>query len=63
MAVQNCRLREDAISKLAMRLLGDKHKQHNAVVVAVANCLARIVNAVIKHGEDNQPKGCVAARA
>lgn len=50
--VQHCRSRDDAISKFAKRLLDDKHKQHNTVVVAVANHLARIVYAVIKHGED-----------
>lgn len=61
--VQNCRSRDDAISKFAMRLLEDKHKKHNTVVVAVANHLARIVYAVIKHGEDYRPQGRIAARA
>lgn len=61
--VQHCRSRDDAISKFAKRLLDDKHKQHNTVVVAVANHLARIVYAVIKHGEDYRPQGRAAARA
>ena len=60
--IQNCRSRPDAISKFAMRLLDDKHKRHNTVVVAVANHLARIVYAVIKHAEDYRPEGRAAAR-
>jgi len=55
--IQNCRSRPDAISKFAMRLLDDKKKAHNTVVVAVANHPARIVYAVIKHGEDYRPEG------
>lgn len=61
--IQNCRSRPDAISKFALRLLDDKKKAHNTVVVAVANHLARIVYAVIKHGEDYQPEGRTTARA
>ena len=41
--------RDDPISQLAQRLL--PRKPRNAVVVAVANRLARIIYAVIKHGE------------
>jgi len=61
--IQNCRSRPDAISKFAMRLLDDKKKAHNTVVVVVANHLARIVYAVIKHGEDYRPEGRTVARA
>lgn len=61
--IQNCRSRPDAISKFARRLLDDKNKKHNTVVVAVANHLARIVYAVIKHREDYRPEGRAAARA
>lgn len=61
--VQACRSRPDAISKFARRLLDDKQKRHNTVVVAVANHLARIVYAVIKHGEDYRPEGRATVRA
>jgi len=46
-----------------MRLLDDKKKAHNTVFVVVANHLARIVYAVIKHGEDYRPEGRTVARA
>lgn len=48
-----CQRREDDISRFARRLL--ERKRRNTVVVAVANRLARIVYAVIKHGESYRP--------
>lgn len=46
--------RDDQICRLARRLL--EHKSHNHVVIAVANHLARIIYAVIKHGQPYRPQ-------
>jgi transposase len=50
--VRACQRREDTISQLAQRLL--QRRPRNTVVVAIANRLARIVYAVIKHGKPYQ---------
>jgi transposase len=50
----NCERRDDALCLLARRLLAQR-KRRSAVVVAVANRLARIIYAVIKHGEEYRP--------
>lgn len=47
---------EDALCQLAERLL-QQGKRHNVVVVALANRLARVCYAVLKHGEDYRPAG------
>lgn len=47
--VNACQRRDDAISLLARRLL--ERKSRNTVIVAVANRLARIIYAVMKHRE------------
>jgi transposase len=47
--VRVCQRRRDPISQLAQRLL--QRRKRNTVVVAIANRLARIAYAVIKHGE------------
>jgi transposase len=47
--VNACQRRDDAISQLARRLL--ERKPRNTVVVAIANRLARIIYAVMKHRE------------
>ena len=47
--VNACRRRDDALCLLARRLL-DRGKQRNSAIVAIANRLARIAYAVIKHG-------------
>lgn len=54
--VNNRNRREDALCLLARRLLA-AHKTRNAVVVAIANRMARIIYAVIKHGEPYCPAG------
>jgi len=51
--VRACHRRDDPISELAQRLL--QRRPRNTVVVAVANRLARIIYAVIKHGEPYRP--------
>jgi transposase len=51
-----CRRREDALCLLARRLL-DQGKKRNVVVIAVANRLARILYAVIKHRQPYCPQG------
>lgn len=48
--------REDALCQMARRLMNQR-KPRNTVVVAIANRLARIVYAVIKHGENYCPDG------
>lgn len=48
--------RDDAICVFAKRLLA-QHKRRNTVIVAIANRLARIIYAVIKHQTDYQPRG------
>lgn len=45
--LNQCRRREDAISQLAQRLL--ERKRRSVAVIAIANRLARIVYAVLKH--------------
>lgn len=47
--------RSDALCVFAHRLL-EQHKHRNRVIVAVANRLARIIYAVIKHERDYQPR-------
>ncbi len=49
---------DDATCVLARRLL-EKNKHHNAVVIALANRVARIIYGVIKHKTDYQPHGRV----
>jgi transposase len=48
--------RDDAICLFARRLV-ERHKQRNAVIIAIANRLARIIYAVIKHNTEYQPNG------
>ena len=48
--VQHCQRHQDPLSTLARRLL-ERHKCRNVVTTAVANRLARIIYAVLKHGE------------
>lgn len=48
--------RDDALCVLARRLFA-MHKLRNTVIVAIANHLARIVYAVIKHGKPYRPGG------
>lgn len=50
--------RDDAICVFARRLLA-QHKPRNTVIVAIANRLARIIYAVIKHQTDYHPSGQV----
>lgn len=52
--LMNSATRNDALCVFAQRLL-EKHKHRNSVVVALANRLARIIYAVIRHGRDYQP--------
>lgn len=52
--LQSSQRRDDALCLLARRLLA-KHKLRNTVVVAVANRLARIIYAVMKHGDVYRP--------
>lgn len=54
--VQNRERREDALCGVAQRLL-EAGKRRNVVVVAIANRLARIIYAELKHGVDYQPNG------
>lgn len=51
-----CRQRDDALCLLARRLL-DQGKKRNVVVIAVANRLARIIYAVLKHHQPYRPQG------
>lgn len=51
--VNACQRRDDAICQFARRLLD--RRPRNTVVIAVANRLARIIYAMIKHGTDYQP--------
>ncbi|MDA8486006.1 IS110 family transposase [Pseudomonas resinovorans] len=48
--VRHCQPRQDPLSVLARRLL-ERHKCHKVVTLAVANRLARIIYAVLKHGQ------------
>ncbi|HKI62979.1 MAG TPA: IS110 family transposase [Mariprofundaceae bacterium] len=48
--------RDDRLCVLARRLFA-KHNRRNTVIVAIANHLARIIYAVIKHGKPYQPGG------
>ncbi|WP_152976785.1 IS110 family transposase [Pseudomonas putida] len=48
--VLHCQRHQDPLSDLAHRLL-ERHKPRNVVTTAVANRLARIIYAVLKHGE------------
>ena len=48
-----CQRREDAICRFARKLLD--RRPRNTVVIAVANRLARIIYAMIKHGTEYQP--------
>lgn len=52
--VRACHRRDDPISGLAQRLL--QRRSRNTVIVAVANRLARIIYAVVKHGEPYRPR-------
>jgi transposase len=54
--VNHCQRRDDALCLLARRLLA-AHKPRNVVVVAVANRMARIIYALIKHDTVYQPAG------
>lgn len=54
--VNHCRRRDDALCLLARRML-DAHKPRNTVIVAVANHMARLIYAVIKHGVPYSPTG------
>lgn len=54
--VNRCNKREDALCVMARRLLA-MHKRRNTVIIAVANHLARIVYAVIKHAQPYDPSG------
>lgn len=54
--------REDDLCRLARHLMS-KHKLKNTVVVAIANRLARIIYAIIKHGEDYRSNRCAAILA
>lgn len=47
---------DDALCLLARRLFA-KHKRRNTVIVAIANRMARIIYALIKHRETYQPSG------
>ena len=49
--VSNCHRHLDPLSDLARRLL-DKHKRRNVVTIAVANRMARIIYALLKHPQD-----------
>jgi transposase len=51
--VNACQRRDDAICQFARRLLD--RRPRNTVVIAVANRLARIIHAMIKHGTEYQP--------
>jgi transposase len=51
--IMACRRRDDALSRLARRLL--ERKPRNTVVVAIANRLARIIYAVLKHKAPYRP--------
>jgi transposase len=55
-----CDRRDDAICLLARRLR-ERGKKHNTIVVALANRLARIVYAIMKHGTEYRPNGRLAA--
>lgn len=46
----------DALCVFARRLM-EKHKRRNTVIIAIANRLARIIYAVIKHQTDYRPEG------
>lgn len=48
--------RDDALCQVARRLI-HQHKRKTTVVVAIANRLARIIYALIKHGQDYCPSG------
>ena len=48
--------RDDALCVFARRLM-ERHKQRNTVIIAIANRLARIIYAVIKHHTSYQPNG------
>lgn len=54
--VNRCQRREDALCRLARRLFA-AHKTRSAVIVAVANHLARMIYAVLKHRTPYCPQG------
>lgn len=54
--VSNCHRHLDPLSDLARRLL-DKHKRRNVVTIAVANRMARIIYALLKHPQDYRITG------
>lgn len=56
--LMHCAHRQDAICVFARRLL-EQRKRRNTVIVAIANRLARIIYAVIKHDTAYQPGGRV----
>ena len=58
--LKHCKRRDDALCLLGRRLLA-QNKRHSAVVVAIANRLARIIYAVIKHQEDYRPHAVAQA--
>lgn len=61
--VNQCNRREDALCLLARRLFA-AHKTRSVVIVAVANHLARIIYAVLKHRTPYCPQGrCVLPQA
>lgn len=55
-AVNHCYRRDDALCLLARRLL-DRGKRRNVVIIAIANRLARVIYALIKHGQPYHPSG------
>ncbi|MNZ80469.1 Transposase IS116/IS110/IS902 family protein [compost metagenome] len=54
--VQHCQQHQDPLCELARRLL-EGHKCRNVVTTAVANRMARIIYAVLKHGEAYRMSG------
>ena len=57
-----CQRRDDALCLLARRLLA-QGKRRKVVALAVANRMARIMYAIIKHGERYRPEGKWGAKA
>jgi hypothetical protein len=57
-----CQRRDDAVCLLARRLLA-QGKRRKVVVLSVANRMACIMCAIIKHGERYRPEGKWAAKA
>lgn len=54
--VNLCNRRDDALCLLARRLFA-AHKRRQTVIVAIANRMARIIYAILKHREPYRPQG------